>query len=107
IDTPQGRSQWRRLDVQPVPVIESGTVRMEFPEYTKWSPAEIALVPGMIRVLEGTRVSLAVRSNVALKRGDFAVTPEGDAKPARSRVLELTPSADDPRIAEGSVVADP
>lgn len=81
IVTPLGRSEWQRLDVLRVPLLQSGTVKLEFPSYTQWPTEEHAFVPGPIRVLEGTKITFAVQSSLPLREAEIEWLPN-EAKPA-------------------------
>ena len=75
VDTPSGRSAVHRLAVLPVPEIRQVTARYVWPAYTGWPPAAHAVEAAGIRALEGTTVTVTVKSNLPMTRAAMVLTP--------------------------------
>lgn len=102
IDTAQGRSPWKQLTVHPVPSVERVTMRLDYPSYTSWPSDEFELGPRPISVLEGTRVTVSLKSTLPLRSVELSLSPEG-AEPGSvgSLRVDLSPRPDDPTTAQG------
>lgn len=75
IDTPTGRSDVYPLTVLPVPAFQRVTIRYAFPEYTRWPATSSMLDASGIRAIEGTAVTVTIKSNLPLKSGQIVLTP--------------------------------
>ncbi len=103
IDTPQGRSDWYRLDVQQVPIFEEVWVTYQFPSYTGWAERRHRLVGHDIQGLAGTRVTLEATSNFPLAKADVSI--HADVSTGTSvEELQLLPTAEDARRVQGQFV---
>lgn len=103
IDTAQGRSAWQTLVVYPVPTAERVTLRLGYPSYTRWpsDEAQLGLLP--ITALEGTRVTVTLKSSLPLKSVDLSLSPDGAAPGSVGAIrVDLIPRPEDPTVAEGS-----
>ena len=82
----QGESQSKqyRIDVQPAASVEIVSLHYDFPDYTGL-PREIIEHGGDIRVLEGTTVTVAVRSTLPLQKIDLVF----DDNPASNVPMQL------------------
>jgi hypothetical protein len=105
VDTPEGRSDWYRLDVREVPQFEEVWVAYAYPEHTDWPPRRYPLQGRDIEAMVGTQVTVEVKSNFPLKHVQARLYDEsGNSEP--SRLVTLTPDQNEPRRAQGSFSLD-
>lgn len=106
IQTPYGRSKTYTLAVQPVPLFEDVQLTYDYPAYTGWQTGREPLGSPGIRALVGTRVTVTVRSNVAL--GDCPLglqfnepAEKAETNPPHAPII-LRPSTVNPQQASGT-----
>ena len=87
------RSNWQRVRVLRRPSVLQVRLRYAFPEYTAMPPRESR--QGDIRVVVGTRVSLAARTGKAIRRATLVFRPRA----AAPQTLELAIQDDPTRLA--------
>jgi hypothetical protein len=105
IDTPRGRSGWHTLAPDTSPLVEQQTVTYEYPDYTGWPDTTGPLSDAGIRALAGTRITLHVQSNVALRGGSLVRMPgESEAVTASKQSVPLVVDDADPRVASANFV---
>jgi hypothetical protein len=84
----ESRSKQFRLDVQPAASVEIVSLQYDFPDYTGL-PTEIVEHGGDIRALEGTNVTVIVRSTLPLQNIDLMF----DDNPAHNVSVRITDAA--------------
>ena len=102
VDTPKGRSGLHQLNLLPVPLFEQVEVNYGYPQYTGWEATTQVLGDGGIKALANTAVTLTVKSNVALGRGDLTMTPSPSSADAQPISVVLDPDSTDPTIVRGT-----
>lgn len=97
IDTPVGRSRRYPLQVLLVPLFEKIEVAYAFPSYTKWPAHQQVLDARGIQALQGTSVTVKVRSNIPLRDGrlELLQMKAGDDRPVATTSVVLVPGSAD------------
>ncbi len=92
VEVGDGRSKTFAVTVNPSIAIDVKSVEYNYPAYTKL-PARTVENSGDLRAVEGTRVTIIARSNIAMSQA--TLMPDGDA--ARAVKLALAPSKTEAR----------
>lgn len=97
IDTPAGRSRRYPFQVLLVPLFEKVELAYAFPDYTKWPGHQHLLDARGIQALQGTRVTIKVKSNIPLRDGRLELLhlKSGDDRPVATTSVVLTPNTAD------------
>jgi hypothetical protein len=90
IDTPWGRSATQRLDVLPVPDLQSARLTYTYPAYTHWPPASAPLTDAGLSALRGSVATLDLRSTLPLKHVRLTLAPL-PSNPATNNSADPTP----------------
>jgi hypothetical protein len=90
--TGRARSAWHQLEVLLQPKVSEVTVSIEPPAYADRTAETFALESGEIKVLEGSTVTMRVRSNRPLSGGLLSVRPLGASSDAVPTEIQGSPS---------------
>jgi hypothetical protein len=89
-----GRTEWRSVTVIDYPALAEVQFTVTSPDYIDRPPFEKTLIPGRVRVAQGSQLELAMKPVEELDRLELTLTfPDGEDEEV-SRTLTLTPDVE-------------
>jgi hypothetical protein len=89
-----GQTQWHRITAIDPPQISDVRLTITAPDYVDRPAYEKSLLPGRVKAIQGSRLTLAIRSKAELASFELLLTSNGESGEAIDETLVLTPAAD-------------
>lgn len=101
-----GQTDWRTVTVIDYPALAEVQFKVTAPDYIDRAPYEKTLIPGRVRVAQGSRLDLAMKPVADLERLELTLTLTGDDDEEINKTVALTSDADGWYRFESQLVED-
>ncbi|MBC8351693.1 MAG: hypothetical protein H8E66_06870 [Planctomycetes bacterium] len=89
-----GRTRWHSITAIDPPEISEVHLAVTAPDYVDRAPYEKSLLPGRVKAIEGSRLTLEMRSEAELERFELLLSSDDESGEPVAQMLVLTAEAD-------------